>query len=71
MDFDPDMVRDQAHDTFAVRGGQRHAGVADAFPEPIDPQAAIGVEHHFDDGGVFKPGRDRRSERRAQHPRAA
>ena len=37
MDLDADMVRDQADDALAVRRGQRHAGVADAFAEPIDP----------------------------------
>lgn len=42
MSFETDMMRDQADDAFAVRGGQQRAGVADAFAEPIEPQPPIG-----------------------------
>ncbi|SCW33578.1 hypothetical protein SAMN02927924_00011 [Sphingobium faniae] len=58
MDLDADMMRDQANDALAVRGGQRHAGVADPFAEPIDPQAAVRVQHDLDHGGIVELGRD-------------
>src|SRR3546814_6529286 len=50
---------------------QSFARVGQAFTEPIDPKASVGVEHDFDDGGIGEPGGDRRAERCAQHPRAA
>jgi hypothetical protein len=71
MNLDADMMRDQADDALAVSGGQRHAGVADALAEPVDPQPSVRVQHHLDHGGIVEPGRDRRPQRRAQHPRAA
>ena len=46
-------------------------GVFKAARQPIDPQTPIGIQHHFDDAGVFEVAGDRRPERRAQHARAA
>ncbi len=37
MDFDADMVRDQANDALAVGGAQQFAGVAYTHTKPIDP----------------------------------
>jgi hypothetical protein len=71
MTLDTDMVRDQPDDAFAVCGGQHLAGIANPLAEPIEPKSAVRVQHHLDDGGVVEPGCDRRSQRRAQHPRAA
>ena len=71
MNLDADVVRDQANDALAVRRRQRQTRVADPFAEPIEPEPAIGVQHHFDDGGVVQPRGDRIPKRRAQHPRAA
>ena len=39
--------------------------------QPIDPEPAVRVEHYLNDGGVLQPERDRRTERGAQHARAA
>src|SRR3546814_2666762 len=71
MNVDADMVGDQTDDALAVRRRQSFARVGQAFTEPIDPKASVGVEHDFDDGGIGEPGGDRRAERCAQHPRAA
>ena len=65
------MVRDQANDPLAVRGEQSHARITYAFAEPIEPQAAVWIEHHFDDGRIVEPGCDGRPERCAQHARTA
>src|SRR3546814_7079726 len=71
MNVDADMVGDQPDDALAVRRRQSFARVGQAFTEPIDPKASVGVEHDFDDGGIGEPGGARRAERCAQHPRAA
>ena len=39
--------------------------------EPVDPEPAVGIEHHLDDGRIFEIGSDRWAERGAQHARAA
>ena len=67
MDLCTDMMRDQAHDALAIRGRHPLAGVFESPCEPVDPQAAVGVEHHLDDGRLFQPGRDRRPECGPQH----
>jgi hypothetical protein len=71
MNFRPDVMGDETHDPLAIRGGQFFTGVCQAFVQPVDPQAAVGIEHHLDDRWILKPGGDRQPERRAQHPRAA
>ena len=70
MDFDADVVRDQAHDPFRVGWCYAAARIFKAARKPVDPEAAIWVEHHFDDAGVFQICRDRRPERGTQHARA-
>jgi hypothetical protein len=65
------MVRDKPHDPLAIVSRQALSGIDEPAREPIDPEPAIGVEHHFDDGSVFEPKRDGRTKRRAQHARAA
>ena len=52
-------------------GDRPLAGVGQAVRQPVDPEPAIGIEHHLDDGGVFEPCGDGRPKRRAQHARAA
>ena len=71
VDLGADMVRHQAHDPLAVGGGQGAAGILQTAREPIDPEPAVGVQHHFDDRRVFEEGCDSRPERGAQHARAA
>ena len=69
MDLGADVVRDEADDAFAVRGGELEAGVLQAAGEPVDPESAVGVEHDLADAGVVQPSGDRWPQRRAQHPR--
>ena len=71
MDLGADMVRDQAHDPLAIGGGQRPPGVVQAPRQPVDPEPAVGVEHHLDDRRVFEEAGDGGTERGAQHARAA
>jgi hypothetical protein len=71
MHLDADMVRDEPHDPFGI--GWRHsaAGILQPGRQPVDPEPTVGIEHHFDDARVFEVARDCRSERGAQHARAA
>ncbi len=71
MHFYADMVRDEPYDPLGV--GRRHSAASILQParEPVDPEPAVGIEHHFDDARVFKVAGDRHSERGAQHARAA
>ena len=62
------MVRDQAHDALAIGSRQALAGIGQTFQKPIYPDAAIGVQHDLDDGGVFQKPGNGRAERGAQHP---
>ena len=71
MNLGADMVRDEAHDPLAVGCGQRAPAILEAARQPVDPEPAVGVEHHLDDRRVFEEGRDRGAERGAQHARAA
>ena len=71
MNLRSNVMGNEAHDAFAVCGRQPLARIGEPFGQTINPQPAIGIEHHFDDGGVFQKARDGRAERRAQHPRAA
>ena len=71
MHLRADMMGDEAHDPLAVRGRETLTRIGQSFGQPIDPQPAIGIEHHLDDARVFEPGGDRRTERGAQHARTA
>ena len=71
MHFDADMVRDEPDDPLGVGGRNAAAGVFQSAPQPVDPEPAIGVEHHLDDAGVFEIAGDRGSQGGAQHARAA
>src|SRR3546814_17382528 len=59
MNLDPDVVRDQPDDSLGVGWRQGLAGIAKAFAAPADPEATVGIEHHFDDGGTENPTRHR------------
>src|SRR3546814_15316733 len=65
------MMRDEADDAFAIGGAQPGAAIRDALAEPVDPEAAVRIEHDLDDLRVGKPTGDRRSECGLQHARAA
>jgi hypothetical protein len=61
------MVRDEPHDPFGVRWRHPAASVLQPARQPVDPEFAVGIEHHFDDARVFEVAGNRRSERGAQH----
>jgi hypothetical protein len=65
------MMGDEAHDAFSVGRCDTAARIFEAPGQPVDPQTTIGIEHHFDDAGIFEISRDRWAERGAQHTRAA
>jgi len=71
MNLRPDMVGNQTNDPLAVRRGQAFPGIGQPLGKPVDPEAAVGVEHDLDDRRVIEPGSNRGPERSAQHPRAA
>ena len=71
MNLDADMVRDEPHDPLGVGRRDAAAGILEAARQPVDPEPAVGIEHHLDDAGVFEIAGDGRSERGAQHARAA
>jgi hypothetical protein len=71
MHLGADVMRDQAHNPLAVGGGHHPAAILQSARQAVDPQPAVRIEHHLDDRGVFKEGRDRRTEGSAQHARAA
>src|SRR3546814_20831300 len=48
-----------------------HADIAAAFAEPVDPELAIGIDHHLDDGGIAKRLRDHRPHGGFEHGAAA
>jgi len=66
-----DMVRDEPNNALAVSGREPPTRVGQSLREPVDPQPPVRVQHHLDDGRVFQMPSDRRTQRRAQHPRAA
>ena len=51
MDLDTDMMRNEAHDALGVRWRDAAAGIFETAGQTIDPQATVGIEHHFDDAG--------------------
>src|SRR3546814_8416513 len=63
MNLDADMMRDQTDDPFRIGRGQPPSGIGKAGAQPINPQAAVGVEHDFDDQGIGQPVSDHRSDR--------
>ena len=65
------MVSDKANDPLAVGRGHEDGTSADPLAEPVDPEAAVGVEHDFDDLGVGEPFGYRAAERGTQHACAA
>src|SRR5450755_114486 len=71
MNLSTHMVRNKPHNPLAIVRRQTLSGIDESTREPIDPEPAIRVEHHFDNGRVFEPKRDGRAKRRAQHARAA
>ena len=53
MDLGPNMMGDEANDPLAVSGRQPFACVQKSILQPVDPDAAIRIEHDFDDAGIF------------------
>jgi hypothetical protein len=71
VNFCTDMVSDQSNDAFAIRRGHRFASVHQATRQPVGPEPAIPVEHHFNDCRIVQKTGHCRTESRAQHARAA
>ena len=71
MNLRADVMGDQAHDAFAIGGGQSLARIGQPFGEAVDPDASVRIQHHLDDGVIFQKPRDGGAERGAQHARAA
>ena len=71
MDLDPDMMGDEANNPFGIGRCRAAAGIFKAAGQAIDPEAAVRVQHHLDDAGVFEKAGNRRAECGAQHPSAA
>ena len=65
------MVSHQAYDPLSVRSGEPLTRIGQSFSQSIDPEPAIGIEHHLDDAWIFQPRGDRGTERGAQHARTA
>jgi len=65
------MMRDKAKNSFAVSWRQPLARDRKSIRQTVDPDAAIRIEHDFDDAKIFKPCRDRQPQRCAQHAGAA
>ena len=70
MNLSADMMRDKSQDAFAIARRQTLSGIGKSTRQPVDPEPAVRIEHNFDDRWVFKPERDSRPERGAQHARA-
>ncbi len=70
MDFGADVMGDQAHDALAIGGRQALPRIGEAFGKAVDPEPAIGVEHHLNDARILKESGDGRTKRGAQHARA-
>ena len=67
MDFGPAVTGDQADDPLDLRGIVADLSVGPPLTEPVEPQQAIGIDHHLDDQRVGERGGDGRSHRGAQH----
>ena len=63
----PVMVCDEAHDALAIGGRQPLAGVGQSLGQPVDPETAVGVEHHLDYAGVSEKTGDGGAESGPQH----
>ena len=53
-----DMMRHETYDAFGIAGRQTLSSIDKPTGQPIDPEPAVGVEHDFNDGGVFQPKRN-------------
>ena len=71
MNFRADMVSHETDDAFAVCRGKDGVSFAQAFRQAVDPEPPVRVDHHFDDGRIFKESGDVRPERGAKHACAA
>ena len=71
MDLDADVMGDKPDDALRIPGRNSAAGVLQTSRQAINPEPAVGIEHHFDDARVLKVSGDRRAKRGAQHARAA
>ncbi len=59
MYLDADMMGDEPDDPLGIGGYDPAAGVLQPARQPVDPQPAVGIEHHLDDARVFETAGDR------------
>ncbi|GER05629.1 hypothetical protein JCM17846_33110 [Iodidimonas nitroreducens] len=67
MAFLANMARHQPDNPLGLGGADPCPRVDAPVAMAIDPQPAVGIDHHFDDGGVGQRRRNRRSHGGAQH----
>ncbi len=65
------LGRDEPDNPLGFRGADGLAGIAAAFGDLIDPELAIRIDHHLDDGRIGERLRDFCAERGLQHLSAA
>ena len=65
MNLCADVVGDQTHDALTVGWRQHLSRIGQAVRQPIDPDAAIGIQHHFGDRGIIQEPGNGGSQRRA------
>jgi hypothetical protein len=53
VNFGTDVMRDQPDDALSVSRQQRRAGIGQTLGETINPEPAVGVQHHLDDSVIF------------------
>ena len=71
MHLGADMGGDQANDPLGFGGVDAQTRIAPPLAEPVDPESAVRVDHHLDDGGIGQGLGNRRPHRRLQHGAAA
>ena len=71
MDLYADMMGDEPDDALGIGWGDPATGVLKPARQPVDPEPAIGIEHHLDNAGIFEIAGDRGAKRRAQHASSA
>ena len=69
MNLSADMMGHQPNDALTISGREPLPRIGQPLRQTVDPDPAVGVQHHLDDTRVLKQPRDRRAESSAQHAR--
>ncbi|SAY46658.1 hypothetical protein KRIGEM_03444 [Komagataeibacter rhaeticus] len=54
MDFCPDMMGNEPHDTFSIGRIDPGARILHSACQTVDPEPSVRVEHHLGDGGIVE-----------------